>query len=273
MIYLVEELAHFIMVEGHQFHHHHHAPDSIARHGSIAHGIQLPEDTCGGTHGKRGSECCSTTEGDGEPEPTLTIPHHHHHHLHFSPSGGGELGEDEEHCPDEENTVASSIRALLTLVALSFHEIMEGLAIGIQSDKGLWVMFGGVASHKLVISFCMGMELMSRGASMRTYVGSILFFGITTSVGIIIGGLISTDNVESVGVVVIEGLVVGTLIYVVCFEILNRERERKTYSMKSTRAIGFLQFLALGIGMVLMGWLATAAHGDHGEDSHEGHDH
>jgi len=273
MIYLVEELAHFIMVEGHHFHHHHHAPDSIARHSSIAHGIQLPEDTCGGGHGQSNGSECSSNEEDGGHEPTLTIPHHHHHHHHhFSTAGGGELGE-EEHCPDEQNTVASSIRALLTLIALSFHEIMEGIAIGIQSEKGLWVMFGGVASHKLVISFCMGMELMSRGASVRTYVGSILFFGITTSVGIVIGGLISTDNVESVGVVVIEGIVVGTLIYVVCFEILNRERERKTYSMKSTRAIGFLQFLALGIGMVAMGWLAIVAHDDHGDDGHEGHDH
>lgn len=68
-----------------------------------------------------------------------------------------------------------------------------------------------------------------------------------------------------------QGLVVGTLIYVVCFEILNRERDRKTYSIKKARAIGFIQFLALGAGLVAMGLLATMSH-DHGGDDH-GHDH
>lgn len=64
---------------------------------------------------------------------------------------------------------------------------------------------------------------------------------------------------------------VGTLIYVVCFEILNRERERKTYSLGTTRAIGFVQFLALGVGLVAMGVLATMAHNHDHED--ECHDH
>jgi hypothetical protein len=70
--------------------------------------------------------------------------------------------------------------------------------------------------------------------------------------------------------------VVGTLVYVVCFEILNRERDRKTYSLKKVRAIGFVQFIALAVGLVAMGILATMTHGhaEHelGDEEHD-HDH
>lgn len=53
--------------------------------------------------------------------------------------------------------------------------------------------------------------------------------------------------------------------YVVFFEILNRERDRKTYSMPHSRAIGFLQFLSLVSGLVAMGWLSAITH------DHDGH--
>jgi zinc transporter ZupT len=109
------------MVDGHHSHHHH-QPNSIARHNSIAHGIQLPESTCGG--------------GEGVNESTLTIPHghqHHHHHDHELRLNAMEAGSKaEDECPDEQNNFASSVRAVLTLIALSFHELMEGIAIGTQ---------------------------------------------------------------------------------------------------------------------------------------------
>lgn len=140
-------------------------------------------------------------------------------------------------------------------------------------------MFGAVASHKFVISFCMGMELMNSQATLKVFSGSILFFGVVTSVGIGIGGLINNGSTDNLPVAIIEGLVVGTLIYVVCFEILNRERDRKTYSMKKARAIGFIQFLSLAVGLVAMGALSTLTHShghahDHEEGTiDDGHDH
>lgn len=175
------------MVDGHQGHHHHN-PNSIARHNSIAHGIHLPEETCG---------------GDGNAESGLTVPHHGHHHSH-GVALKMESSSTVEECPDEQNSFASSVRALLTLIALSFHELMEGLAIGIQKESDMWVMFGAVASHKFVISFCMGMELINSQAGVRTFVGSILFFGVVTSVGIGIGGLITTSSTDTLSVAVIE---------------------------------------------------------------------
>lgn len=68
----------------------------------------------------------------------------------------------------------------------------------------MWVMFGGVASHKFVISFCMGMELVNSKAGKRTFIGSILFFGLITSVGIAIGGVITSGDTNALPVAVIE---------------------------------------------------------------------
>lgn len=81
----------------------------------------------------------------------------------------------------------------------------------------MWVMFGAVASHKFVISFCMGMELMNSQAGIRTLVGSILFFGVVTSLGIGIGGAVSTSSTNNLPVAVIE--VITTSIQILFFSI------------------------------------------------------
>lgn len=78
----------------------------------------------------------------------------------------------------------------------------------------------------------------------------------------------------------LQGLVCGTLLYVVFFEILNRERERKSYAMANSRAIGFIQFISLVVGLVGMGLLVTEFHEHHDDgqhsnstDSGDDHDH
>lgn len=76
--------------------------------------------------------------------------------------------------------------------------------LALQDDSEMWVMFGAVASHKFVISFCMGMELMNSKAGTRTMVGSILFFGLITSLGIGIGGAITTGDTNNLPVAIIE---------------------------------------------------------------------
>lgn len=65
-------------------------------------------------------------------------------------------------------------------------------------------MFGAVASHKFVISFCMGMELSTAQAKHRR-IGSIVFFAVVSPIGIIIGSVISsTTSTDSLPVVIVE---------------------------------------------------------------------
>ncbi|CAG7725984.1 unnamed protein product [Allacma fusca] len=107
--------------------------------------------------------------------------------------------------------VTRAMRSILALIALSFHAIMEGIAVGIQENESLWFMFGAVASHKFVISFCMGIELYATRAKLSTYVGSVTFFGIISSVGILIGTFISSDDSNTLAIAIIKALSTGTV--------------------------------------------------------------
>ena len=65
-------------------------------------------------------------------------------------------------------------------------------------------MFGAVASHKFVISFCMGMELFAARTKLSTYLSSIIFFGVISPVGIFIGSLISGNDTNVLPIAIIK---------------------------------------------------------------------
>lgn len=55
-------------------------------------------------------------------------------------------------------------------------------------------MFGAVASHKFLISFCMGMELVAAKASAKIFIGSIALFAFLSPIGIFIGSYLTSDS-------------------------------------------------------------------------------
>jgi zinc transporter 1/2/3 len=130
MIYLVEEVAHFIMVDGHRGHRHHHRQrNTIARHTSIAHGIPMVNSST-----RRPSLTISMSdEGNiivnvvARPSTQPDLPD-----IQSSTSSLQNNGQYEEECPDEKSTLTSSFRASVALLALSFHGVVEGIAIGLQ---------------------------------------------------------------------------------------------------------------------------------------------
>ncbi|XP_011497845.1 PREDICTED: zinc transporter ZIP2-like [Ceratosolen solmsi marchali] len=183
-----------------------------------------------------------------------------------------ELAPEHKHLPTASAThVDSSVRSLLTVLALSFHAIFEGLAVGLEPAFGSVVyLAAAIATHKLVISFCVGMELYVAGASKRTILGYLSVFSMVTPLGIGVGlalGHLRNDS-ETLGPTptILQGMAAGTLLYVVFFEVLARERAND----KS----GLLQLVAILVGFMLMLGLqiATAHSHDHGH-SHGSHNH
>jgi len=168
--------------------------------------------------------------------------HHHHHHQH-----------QHQHVTITHNT---SIQGLLTVLALSFHAIFEGLAVGLEpSISSVVYLAAAIATHKLVISFCVGMELYVAGASTRATLGYLSIFSMVTPIGIGIGlalGHLKNDS-ENLGTTptILQGMAAGTLLYVVFFEVLARERANE----KS----GLLQLLAIIVGFTLMLGLQIAS--------------
>lgn len=158
----------------------------------------------------------------------------HHNHIHHAHS----------HLPDVSNDdlIVSSLRGLLIVMALSVHELFEGLAVGLEDTSAtVWYMFGAVAAHKLVLAFCVGVELIVAKTQKWLAFVYVFTFAAVSPLGIGIGILISGES-STTGLVsaILQGLASGTLLYVVFFEILQKGRS------------GILQFFAVLTGYSLM---------------------
>lgn len=180
------------------------------------------------------SSSVSTIENDYLPkiiDPDSIVPKFLEHDSHFSST---------------ENSILKSVRAFCTILALSFHAVFEGLAVGLEdSVKNVWYLTLAVAAHKFVISFCVGVELLSSKTKMLLVLLYVGTFAVVTPIGIGIGIALahSTAGGELV-TVIFQGMAAGTLLYVVFFEVLQRER--------SNEQSGILQLLAIILGFGAM---------------------
>ncbi|XP_014250279.1 zinc transporter ZIP3-like [Cimex lectularius] len=157
---------------------------------------------------------------------------------------GGNHGEGHSHAIS-----GTPLRGILIVIALSVHQIFEGLAVGLEEgdSKTVWMVTSAIAAHKLVIAVCVGAEMAFARTNTLTRAICIATFAIATPLGIAIGiGLWSgnADNDVTTGCVsvILQGLATGTLLYVVFFEVLSNTKEESN----------FLQFFATAVGFVLM---------------------
>lgn len=105
----------------------------------------------------------------------------------------------------------------------------QGLAVGLQEKEvDVWYLFGAICAHKLVIAFCMGLELLVAGTVVGLMVVYMVVFALVSPLGIAIG-IIVTENITSsdgghlVAVTILQGLAGGTILYVTFFEVSGRE--------------------------------------------------
>ena len=83
--------------------------------------------------------------------------------------GGGHSHEAEalEFIDGDDATFEATLRGFLVILALSLHAVFEGIALGLTAtESSVWYLFFAVASHKFVISFCIGMQFVSSGKSL-----------------------------------------------------------------------------------------------------------
>eukprot|EP00095_Tigriopus_kingsejongensis_P000396 maker-scaffold19_size710362-snap-gene-0.21 protein:Tk00396 transcript:maker-scaffold19_size710362-snap-gene-0.21-mRNA-1 annotation:"zinc transporter zip1" len=142
-----------------------------------------------------------------------------------------------------------TLRDFMTILALTFHAVFEGLAVGLSQDANdVWKLFGAVAMHKYVIAFCFGVELMANRTNKKLMIGYIFVFAIFSPLGIGMGIGINEAQSETVSyaftVGTLQALSAGTILYVVVFEVLQRERQKDVN--------GLLQLLVLVLGFVAM---------------------
>lgn len=118
---------------------------------------------------------------------------HHHHQTH---------GHSHMHLPMDDETIDPSIggeiRNILIVVAISFHGIFEGMAIGLQStEMDVWYLFLAVSLHECTILFCIGVELISSKTKVCRMITYILVVSLVSPVGIAIGIVVTEKSLAS----------------------------------------------------------------------------
>ncbi|XP_046737672.1 protein zntC-like [Diprion similis] len=155
----------------------------------------------------------------------------------------------EAHTELDSNSNASPLGLVM---ALTLHAIFEGLAIGLQTDvPEVWLLVAAVASHKLVVAFCLGIQL-SAGRFLWHVIGISAFAG--GSVAGIGGGMaitqISQNWVTEILIPVLNGIAGGSLLYVTVSEVLPGERAK--WQNTPIRAARIWLFLSYAFGFVLI---------------------
>lgn len=186
------------------------------------------------------------------------------------PMKGFKGGVDDE-LSKNSRVMVKSFRGLLTVLALSFHAVFEGFTVGLEkSFNGVWYMFAAIATHKFVIAFCVGIGLVSSRTRLPLIVVYVATFAMVTPLGIGIGIALSDNggaSQDSLLSVVLQGMAAGTLLYVIFFEVLQRERSSSNQS-------GALQLAAIlaGFCTMLLLQLGLGHSHHHGGEEHD-HDH
>lgn len=228
-VYLVEEVIHFFLGHGHT---HTHVPTetrairSLSRNNSCR-SSSRPSDL-GGFSG-------SYKQPKEEP-------------VSFTMSA-------EKICENESNSSISSsycagftVSGLLTVAALSFHSLFEGFAIGLQdTDSKLWILFGAVSVHKLVIAFVVGLEVLATGGRDLLVIIYMTVFSIMSPLGMVLAMITQSEIEDSAPLAVgtLNAIATGTLLYVTFCEILQREEEHNNLQ-------GWQQFISTFLGFGVM---------------------
>lgn len=143
-------------------------------------------------------------------------------------SSGGSAGGHDDHDHSAMFEEHSALRSLILLLALTFHSVFEGLAIGLQQDYSQLIqIFLAVIFHKGIMAFSLGLNLaQSHGMTIKYFVTSVTIFSLASPVGMGIGiGLsdMKQSIARDVANGVLQGIAGGTFLYITFFEVLPHE--------------------------------------------------
>lgn len=93
-----------------------------------------------------------------------------------SPQNCDSITEKDTSEAKSEHIFVSTIRTVFAIVALSFHSVIEGLALSYEANEtGIWMNFGALALHKFVIAFSIGVELMASQVRIDLKAKNVIF--------------------------------------------------------------------------------------------------
>jgi len=243
LVYAIDELVHFCFGEviNHSHgpligHEHRHSSDSVLNRPRQSYGTVDQE-----------TEALLTNNENRDSNPYHAASGEHQHEI-MTGDVNARL------CPVRHTENSQVVGTFGLLCALLIHSFLEGLAIGVQpTGSKIMLLVGAVACHKLVVAFCLGIELSSHPlTTMSRHVMSIVVFSLGSVLGMGIGMAMSDlpSAWKGTAFPLMQGLAGGTLLYVTVSEVMPRERAR--WHENGPKSAGIIQFIASAIGFTAM---------------------
>ena len=142
-----------------------------------------------------------------------------------------------------------NVTPLILLLAIGFHSIFEGIALGMTKNDGVFInLMIGVALHHIAATISLGVSLGQHKVNSKKAI-FLIFFGLSLIEPAGIGmGIALSNSPDFVGSIVMS-LAGGTFVYIACSEILVHEFEDK-----KNRYLKFLSFM-IGAAAITVLWL------------------
>ena len=141
-------------------------------------------------------------------------------------------------------STVSFITAVLMAVALCFHSILEGAAMGAQPTLANSLhIFIAIVSHKGLAAYALGSSIAESNVGLRRFWVVVLPFVFASPVGIFVGYVVS-DVAQGIGAAAISALASGTFLYVAFMEVIPKELNDPRWPVAKLAA------LLLGFGLM-----------------------
>jgi zinc transporter 1/2/3 len=160
----------------------------------------------------------------------------------------------------------SLLSAIILLCALSIHSILEGLAIGISSNKAeVFSTTMAVLAHKAFASYALGSSMVASEMKETHFYVLVSVFTFCSVLGIFLGMVfeeVNITNKNSSATGIIQAMVAGTFLFVSIVEIGMKEillcRDSKLMGDKMSRKdMEWNKLVAFLVGYLAMSSLAV----------------
>lgn len=160
-------------------------------------------------------------------------------------------------------TVSTST-AIALIIAIGFHAIFEGMAVGLMDTATTTLELGfGIVIHKAPAAMALGTTFTKAQFSTKGVVALIALFSILSPIGVIIGMLMH-ESIDGFIQALILAFTAGTFIYIGCSEIIVKEFADNKDAL--------LKYVIVAIGGGLIASLLWVGHGHDHNLSHHAHD-
>ncbi|KAF5730487.1 hypothetical protein HS088_TW19G00077 [Tripterygium wilfordii] len=153
------------------------------------------------------------------------------------------------------STLSSVGDSILLIIALCFHSVFEGIAIGVaETEADAWKALWTISLHKIFAAVAMGIALlrMIPNRPLLSCVGYAFAFAISSPVGVAIGIIIDATTQGAVAdwiYAISMGIACGVFIYVSINHLLSKGYTPQNAVSVDIRHHKFLA-VALGVGVI-----------------------